>query len=193
MNIRDRIKEFKRVRADQLQANPRNWRTHPPEQQDALRGVLAEVGIVDAVIARELPDGKLELIDGHLRAETMPDELLPVLVLDVNEFEAIKLLAALDPLGAMAETDAAALEALLATVDTESAALKDLLAELASDAGISGERAPTVLRPLDPQPPPAMSWVLVGIPTVRFGEIAELIERIADVDGITLETTSNNG
>ena len=25
-------------------ANPKNWRTHPAAQQDALRGVLAEIG-----------------------------------------------------------------------------------------------------------------------------------------------------
>ena len=43
-NIRDRIKELRRVRAGNLVPNPRNWRTHPRAQQDALRGVLAEIG-----------------------------------------------------------------------------------------------------------------------------------------------------
>jgi hypothetical protein len=44
------------------------------------------------VRARELPDGRLQLIDGHLRAETTLDDVVPVLVLDVIEEEADKLL-----------------------------------------------------------------------------------------------------
>ena len=68
MRIRDRIKELRRVKADRLRPHPKNWRTHPQRQQDALRGILAEIGYADALLARELPDGSLELIDGHLRA-----------------------------------------------------------------------------------------------------------------------------
>src|SRR3972149_5815743 len=79
MQIRDRIKELRRVRASDLKPNPRNWRTHPSGQQDALRGVLAEVGYADALLARELADGTLMLIDGHLRAEPTPDAVVPVL------------------------------------------------------------------------------------------------------------------
>ena len=66
MNIRDRVKELRRVPASQLRPSPKNWRTHPKEQADALRGLLAEVGFAGAALARELPDGSLELIDGHL-------------------------------------------------------------------------------------------------------------------------------
>ena len=84
MQIRDRIKELRRVPACELKPNIRNWRLHPQEQQDALRGVLADVGIADAVIARECEDGTLELIDGHLRQEVLSDSLVPVLVLDVT-------------------------------------------------------------------------------------------------------------
>jgi hypothetical protein len=29
--------------------NPRNWRTHPKVQADALRGLLAEIGYADAL------------------------------------------------------------------------------------------------------------------------------------------------
>jgi len=53
MKIRDRIKELRRVKASELAPNPKNWRTHPQEQQDALRGVLAEIGYADALIAAE--------------------------------------------------------------------------------------------------------------------------------------------
>ncbi len=76
MEIRDRVVELRRVRARELVPNPKNWRRHPKAQAEALRGLLGEIGNADALLARELPDGRLQLIDGHLRAETMPDEEL---------------------------------------------------------------------------------------------------------------------
>jgi len=59
MRIRDRIKELRRVKAKDLLPNPKNWRRHPKEQAEALRGLLTEVGYADALLARELPGGKL--------------------------------------------------------------------------------------------------------------------------------------
>ncbi len=105
MTIRDRIQELRRVSASALRPHPLNWRTHPRGQREMLEGVLQEVGYADALLARELPDGTLELIDGHLRAETTPDAEVPVLVVDLNDEEAAKLLALHDPLTAMAEAD----------------------------------------------------------------------------------------
>lgn len=136
MLLRNRIKELRWVEAGSLKPNPKNWRTHPEQQQNALKGVLAEVGIADACIARELEDGSLMLIDGHLRAETITTNRIPVLVLDVDEAEADKLLATLDPLAAMAESDAAKLDELLRNVDTGSEALQQMMASTATQAGL---------------------------------------------------------
>ena len=94
------------------------------------------MGVADAVIARELPDGSLLLLDGHLRAETMGDQLVPVLVLDVNEAEGDKILATLDPLAAMAEADTEKLDAILRAVDTGSEAVQQMLSDLAAEAGV---------------------------------------------------------
>lgn len=139
MKIRDRIKEFRRVPASELLPNPKNWRTHPTEQRDALKGVLAEVGMADAVLARELDDGSLMLVDGHLRVETTGDSEIPVLVLDVNEAEADLLLATHDPLAAMAGIDAEKLEGIISDINTSSDALRDLIEQLAEEAGIVPE------------------------------------------------------
>jgi ParB-like chromosome segregation protein Spo0J len=95
------------------------------------------VGIASAVLARETPEGGLMLIDGHLRTETLHNAEIPVLVLDVSEEEADKILATFDPLGAMAESDADALRALLEEVETGSQELADMLTALAEDAGIT--------------------------------------------------------
>lgn len=130
MNIRDRIKDFRRVPASELKPSPRNWRTHPQAQRDSLRGVLAEVGIAGACLARQLADGTLELIDGHLRAETLPDAEIPTLILDVDEAEAVKILATYDPLGAMAEADPQKLDEVLRAVQTSSEAVAAMLSDL---------------------------------------------------------------
>ena len=134
MKIRDRIKDFRRVKASQLRPHPKNWRTHPCAQQDALRGVLAEIGYAGALLARELPDGTLELIDGHLRAETTPEMEVPVLVLDLDEGEAAKLLALHDPLAGMAGSNEEVLAELLDQVETENDAVQALLDEMLSES-----------------------------------------------------------
>ena len=130
MHIRDRIKDFRRVPAHSLHPNPKNWRTHNARQRHVLKGILAEIGYADALLARELPDGSLQLIDGHLRAETTPNQKVPVLILDLNDAESDKLLATLDPLAALAGTDQTILDDLLAQVETENIALQEFLRSL---------------------------------------------------------------
>jgi len=136
MNFRNRVISLRSVPASDLRPNPKNWRTHPAAQQDALRAVLAEVGLADACLARELPDGSLMLIDGHLRAETLGTGEVPVLVLDVTEKEADKILLLLDPLASMAGTNAAALNELLRGVATGEQSLAAMLEDMAANAGI---------------------------------------------------------
>jgi site-specific DNA-methyltransferase (adenine-specific) len=166
MKIRDRIRELRRVSASELRPNPKNWQTHPQAQADALKGVLAEIGIADAVLARELDDGSLMLLDGHLRVETMGDQILPVLVLDVNEAEGDKVLATLDPLAAMAESDAAKLDAILREVDTGSPELQQMLSDLAEEAGLYQDEAKEIVEDEIPEPPvdpitkPGDLWIL---------------------------------
>jgi hypothetical protein len=125
--IPDRIRELRRVWASELVPNPKNWRRHPKEQAAALKGLLAEVGYADALLARELPDGRLMLIDGHLRAETTKRAMVQILVLDVTEAEADKLLLTLDPLVAMAQADQEQVRALLEVVRTDNQGVAALL------------------------------------------------------------------
>ncbi len=130
MKIRDRIVDFRRVKAGQLRPHPKNWRSHPPAQRDALRGVLAEIGYAGALLARQLPDGSLELVDGHLRAETTPEADVPVLIVDLDDRETAKLLALHDPLAGMAEANQEVLAQLLAHVETDNDAVQSLLDEM---------------------------------------------------------------
>ena len=160
--IRDRVVGLVRVRARDLVPHPSNWRTHDDRQRAALRGILGEVGFAGALLARRLEDGRYGLIDGHLRAETTPDMEVPVLVLDVTEEEAAKILATHDPLAAMAGQDDRILRELLDGIRTDSDALKDLWADLAKRPPAPGLTDPDAV----PEPPPE--------PTVKPGEIVVL-------------------
>jgi DNA modification methylase len=115
-------------------------------QAAALQALLQEVGYADALLVRELPNGKLMLIDGHLRRDTTPEAVVPVLILDVGEEEADKILLTLDPLAALAESDSERIGALLETVKTDSPALEELLRHTA------GERLWNQIHP-QPEPP----------------------------------------
>jgi hypothetical protein len=102
--IRNRIKAHRRVRAGDLVPHEFNFRTHPELQRAAVAALYREVGFARSLLAYELPDGRLKLIDGHLRRDLDPDMEVEVEVLDINEEEARTLLLSIDPLAALAET-----------------------------------------------------------------------------------------
>lgn len=171
MLIRDRIRELRRVPARLLRPNPRNWRTHPESQRAILRGLLAEIGYADALIARQLPDGTLELLDGHLRAELTPEAEVPVLVVDLDDAEAAKLLALLDPLAGLAQANDEALAELVASVETQSEAIRQFLETL-----VNAEQSPEPQRPPSEVPVPEVFQVVVEC--ASEAEQAALYERL---------------
>ena len=161
-DYRNRIKALEYVNSADLVAHPGNWRAHPAAQAEALKGVLAEVGIAGALLAyrSERQGGALVVIDGHLRKDAAPQKW-PVLILDVDDAEADYILATHDPLAAMATADAGALDALLSSVQSGDAAVTAMLAELAEGAGLyappeddnySRKIEPPIYRPTGPKP-----------------------------------------
>jgi hypothetical protein len=124
--MRNRIKTHRRVRAGDLVPNELNPRVHPETQRAALQALYEEIGFARSLLAYELPDGRLKLIDGHLRRDLTPDEEVDVEVLDVSDAEARALLLAIDPLAQMAGYDEQVLEDLRRRTEDESAAVKSL-------------------------------------------------------------------
>ncbi len=102
-SIRNRIVAHRRVRAGDLVPHEWNFRTHPALQRAALEALYQEVGFARSLLAYALPDGRLKLIDGHLRRDLDPDMEVEVEILDVTEEEARTLLLSIDPLAALAE------------------------------------------------------------------------------------------
>jgi hypothetical protein len=128
--LRDRIVELRRVKAADLRVNAKNWRLHPEGQRSAMGEMLASIGFVGALAARE-KDGGLELLDGHLRKDLAADSEVPVLILDLNDEEADKMLATFDPLSGLALVDGTKLYDLLKgiTLD-ENAEIRRMLSDL---------------------------------------------------------------
>ena len=81
-----------------------NFRLHPDAQKAALQAIYQEIGFARSLLAYELPDGRLKLIDGHLRRDLDPNQEVEVEILDVNDEEARALLLSIDPLAALAQT-----------------------------------------------------------------------------------------
>ncbi len=92
---RNRIKDHRRIRAGDLVPHELNPRLHSAAQRAALAALYEEVGFARSLLAYELPDGRLKLIDGHLRQSMRPDMEVDVEVLDVDDDEARALLLSL--------------------------------------------------------------------------------------------------
>src|SRR3972149_5705425 len=134
---RNRIIGHSEVDPTELLANPRNWRIHPQNQQEALEGRLSEVGWVDEIIVNQRTGF---VVDGHLRvalALRREQTSLPVKYVDLSEAEEQLVLASLDPIAAMAATDVEKLDELLREASAQDEQARKFLADLAHNSGIT--------------------------------------------------------
>lgn len=126
----NRIIAAREVSVEDILFNPNNWRLHPKEQQEALTGILEQVGWVQHVIINETTGN---LIDGHLRAQLAAkhgESTLPATIVRLSQEEEDLVLASLDPLGSLAVADRKKQGELLARVEAEDEHLQALLDEL---------------------------------------------------------------
>lgn len=124
---------------DQLLANPNNWRIHPRSQQEALTGLLSQVGWVQDVIVNKRTG---HIVDGHLRVElalTREETTIPVVYVDLSVEEEALVLASLDPLAALAVTDHQMLAELIEGLTIESPDLDAMLAAAADPGTRTGQ------------------------------------------------------
>jgi hypothetical protein len=163
---RSRITGHADVAPVDLVPNPRNWRTHPAEQQRALGGALSEVGWVTGVVVNRITGN---VVDGHLRiklALARHEPTVPVTYVELSEHEEDLVLATLDPIGAMADAEATALAALISGLEPADAGLRTPLDDLIREQGIDLASSGLV----DPDDAPDVAEQ----PTVRRGELYSL-------------------
>jgi hypothetical protein len=172
--MKNRIKAHRKVRAGDLVPHELNPRTHSEAQRAALRLLYDEIGFARSLLAYELPDGRLKLIDGHLRATTTPDELVDVEVLDVNDAEARALLLAIDPLAQLAGYDADILDELRHIAEQDSAAVKSLWDALAESEAVTRKKLRAAADAPD-DPLPGQFLILIECPDE--GQQVALLQR----------------
>lgn len=181
--VRNRIVRHVRVRAGDLVPHEHNPRRHPVAQRRALQALYGEVGFARSLLAYELPDGRLKLIDGHLRREIDPDMPVEVEVLDVSDAEVRTLLLSIDPLAQLAEHDQATLDVLRQITHSDCDELTNLWRSLGdAAAAVEDEPKPT---DRDPEPPPpAADQYLILVECADEAAQLELLRRFA-AEGLT--------
>ena len=126
------------MRAGDILPHPDNPKVHPPSQNQALTGLLEDVGKCDILKAyySQREGGKLVFFDGHARQGLKPDEVWNVGIYDVTDDEADKLLLTFDPIAQEAQASAAKMEMLLHRTSSGNAAVMEFLAKQAEKHGI---------------------------------------------------------
>lgn len=131
--------------ADQFVFNPLNYRRHPEEQRDAVRKMLGQVGWVTEVI-QNVRTGNL--IDGQARIEEAlrqdPQQMIPFTDVDLSPEEEKAVLATLDPMTALAETDTDTLNLLIEQTIADMPDLEELLQSLHNEEPPEPSKSRTV-------------------------------------------------
>lgn len=171
----------------------RNARTHSEQQVSQIAGSIQEFGFCNPVLI----DAQNGIIAGHgrvLAAQKLKLETVPCLRLThLTDAQKRAYVLADNRIALNSGWDEDLLTEELERLNAESFDITFLgfdESELLSALGMVEEPE---LKPLTIMAPPKMTWVLIGIPTVEFGEINEAVERIAGIETAIVEITANDG
>jgi DNA modification methylase len=148
---RNRIIGLGEMSPEQLLANPRNHRIHPKFQQDALEGVLDDVGMVDPIIVNQTTGF---IVDGHLRATLAirtEQATIPVLFVELTEAEEAEILLTHDAIGALAGQDDQKVKELLAEVQTSDMRVQALLEKMGGEVKEKADDDEVIPLPAEPK------------------------------------------
>ncbi len=177
----------------------RNARTHSDSQVAQIAGSIQEFGFTNPVLI----DAANGIIAGHGRvmaAQKLGLQSVPCIRLGhLSEVQKRAYILADNRIALNSGWDEAMLQMELSELHADDVDLgllgfdaeevsKLLGYDSSADKGETAE-----LKQLKVQPPPPMTWVLIGIPTVRFGQINEAVEQIALLPDIICEVAANNG
>jgi hypothetical protein len=134
--FRNRIVGEGEESADQLLANPYNWRVHGAAQQAALDAAVEQLGWIQRVVVNTTTG---HLVDGHLRvllAMKRHEQKVPVLYVELSEDEERFALATLDTIPSMVkEADEPRLSTLLGSIGAVNEALSHAINQAAQLTG----------------------------------------------------------
>jgi hypothetical protein len=170
---------------------PQNVKAHEDAAVDELVAVIKEVGFRVAIVVDE-HDFVLKGHRGLLAAEKLGLAVVPVDRMEGVPPDLARAWRIRDNKeGERSEWDMGAL-------GLEMKALQDAGVPL-SFTGFDEDEVrkiladePVLIEPVSVPPLPTMTWALIGIPTVRFGEVAQLIEKVTLIPDAFVEVTANN-
>jgi hypothetical protein len=130
-DVRNRVKEVRRLRFGDILQHPTNPKDHPDFQRQVFREGVTFVGFgsVPLAYASARNDGKLTWVDGNMRGDELPDYEGEVAILDIDDEEAAFLLVTLDPIAALAQANAERMAQTLESIHTDSEVLNSFLEE----------------------------------------------------------------
>ena len=119
---------------DEILFNPDNPRIHPKDQQDAVEGLVVDVGWAKPIVVNLRTDESWgvdrnvkTLVDGEDRCKLAAqhgEKTIPAAYIDVDRNSELKLIIGLDATSAMAGTDREVLAGLITRINTENEKLQ---------------------------------------------------------------------
>lgn len=167
--------------AGKLKPHPRNPRTHPPEEIEALARIIKETGW-RRVVTISKRSGFVVRGHGALEAAKLLGCPVPVEIQNFrSEAEEHAHMIADNRLAELAEWNDEELAKLLKDISKESRGLTgfDELLDVME----------TSLKEIKPYPTPKLAWVLLGIPITKYQSAQHHIEKIAEIEGVFSENT----
>lgn len=171
-----------------LTPDPKNARKHNPRNVGMLVDALQEVGAARSIVI----DEEGVVLAGNATIEAAAEAgITKVVTVDADG----ETLVAVRRTGLTPEQ-----KTRLALYDNRVAELADwdesVLTELRDEGHLAGlfdeeseAKGTAELIQLDTKPAPRMVWVLIGVPTVRYGEFDATIRAIGETEGVICETT----
>ena|SRR5437764_842663 len=169
----------------ELVPHPQNPKRHS-ERKLALYAKIVSKGWRRAIVVSKRSGFVISGHGARLAAINLGAELVPI---DRQDFES-------------AEAEKAAMLADNWLAESLAEYDQNLLAEIVSElraggfdlelAGVLEDLAANDLKVVAVPPAPRMAWVLIGIPTTKFGQINSLVEKVATIEGARVETCAND-
>ncbi len=177
------------VPLSELRFDKRNARAHNEKNLAAIKASLARYGMRKPIVLN-VETGEIEAGNGTLQAAILLG-WSHVAVVRVRDDPATHIGFGLadNRTAELAEWDEQqlldlALEVKSANLDAyDELLLHDLVNSLTNDAPIEK---------LDVKPLPPMTWALVGVPTVKFGRVADTLQKLGAMADVQIEISSSN-
>lgn len=161
----------------------------PPQNRARLKSSLDEFGLVQEIVVNRVTNN---IVGGAQRVRILKSEgvtEVPVALVTIEEpdrEQALRIALNSPLLAGQFTVDI--VDCLKGLEQTQGKVVQDLALDKLVEGLADREKYPR-LQPIDKTRPPTMTWVLIGIPTVKFPEIAKRVSELESREDVVVETT----